>query len=95
MDIQVNLESPDAWQAAYGVAAWTAAQDPGVCEIVAGTSVEPANRALAQLGFRLRRIEPIYFCDPRGVLERASSLRLNLADGDGCFRSNPAFPYLT
>jgi hypothetical protein len=95
VDIQVNLESPDAWQAAYGVAAWTAAQDHSVCEIVAGTSAEPTSRALVQLGFHVRRIEPIYFCDPRGVLRPASSLRLNLADGDSCFRSNPAFPYLT
>ncbi len=95
VDVQIDRTGDEVWQAAYEVATRTAAEDNTICEIIAGSSVEPSNQALEHLGFRLRRVEPIYCYDPRASLSAAPPIRLTLADGDICFLSNPAFPYLT
>lgn len=95
--VEIRLATPDqeSWRTACRLATRVAAQDPATCEIVAGTSERALAMAFREIGFRLRRSDPIYCYDPKGVLAGAAPLALDMMDGDACFLNNPEHPYLT
>ena len=94
-EVWINSELPQDWHAAYSLATRTLAHDPNTCEATAIASIDLARRALLSNGFVLRRREPIYVYDPKGLLDGAPPLHLSLLDGDECYLHNPASPYLT
>jgi hypothetical protein len=94
-DLRLDAEDPDSWKAASILAARTAAEIPQTCEIVAGFSTKQAHQAFAQAGFRLRHTLPIFYYDPRKILNTVPSFDLSMFDGDACFMSNLRHPFLT
>jgi len=95
VEIRLDREDQQTWLAACKLATHVAAQDPETCEIVTATSQESIATAFQNVGFRLRRSDPIYAFDPRGLLTDASRLGLSMLDGDACFLKDPHHPYLT
>jgi len=95
VDLRLDRDDPESWQAICALAARTAGEDPATCEIVAASSIDAAEKAWPQAGFTHRETEPILCYDPRNRLRPGSPLNLNLADGDSCFLSDPRAPYLS
>jgi hypothetical protein len=95
VDIQMDGEDPESWQAICAIAARTAAEDPEICEIVAASSIELMGEAWLRAGFVQCRTDQIFCYDRRNLVSPGLPLYLNLVDGDGCFLSDPAAPYLS
>lgn len=95
VDIRINTEDPESWQAVCSLAARTAAADPETCEIVAASSVDLTTEAWLKAGFLRRRVDPIYCYDPRKLMSSGPPLDLHLADNDFCILSDAANPYLS
>ncbi|MFZ0322133.1 MAG: hypothetical protein WAL56_23605 [Candidatus Sulfotelmatobacter sp.] len=94
VDMRMDTEEKESWQAICALAAECAADDPETCEITAATSIEKIGKAWLQTGFTQRKTEPIFCYDPRNLLSFGTPLDLNAADCDFCILSDPAFPYL-
>jgi hypothetical protein len=94
VDIRMNSEDREAWQAICALATRTAAENPEICEIVAASSIEATGEAWLEAGFVHRRTDQIFCYDPRNLVASGPPLDLNLADGDACM-SVPASPYLS
>jgi hypothetical protein len=62
---------------------------------VAGFSSREAHQAFAHAGFRLRHTVPIFYYDPRKILNTVPSFDLSMFDGDACFMANLKHPFLT
>ncbi|MFZ3188708.1 MAG: hypothetical protein WB523_18855 [Candidatus Sulfotelmatobacter sp.] len=95
VDIRLDSDDWDSWQAICALAARSAAENPETCEIVAASSVEVTGKAWLQAGFVHRRTDDIFSFDPRNLASSGPPLDLNLADGDSCFLSEPFSPYLS
>jgi hypothetical protein len=95
VDIRLDGGDRDSWQAIGALALRSAAENPETCEIVAASSTELTSDAWLQSGLVQRRTEPIFVYDPRNLVSSGPPLDLSLADGDQCFLSDPAFPYLS
>jgi hypothetical protein len=95
VDIRMNSEDRESWQAICALATRSAAEDPETCEIVAASSIEVTGEAWLQAGFVHRQTDQILCYDPRNLVSSGPPLNLNLADGDACVRSVPIFPYLS
>lgn len=95
VDIRLDRDDPESWQAICALAVRTASQDPATCEIVAASSLDATGKAWVQAGFMYRETEPIFCYDPRSRLRPELPLSLSLADGDSCFLSDPLAPYLS
>ncbi|HEY6301537.1 MAG TPA: hypothetical protein VIX14_00600 [Terriglobales bacterium] len=95
VDIRMNREDRESWQAICALATRTAAEDPETCEIVAASSIEVTREAWLQAGFVHRQTDPIFCYDPRNLVSSGPPLDLNLADGDACILSAPRSPYLS
>ena len=95
VDIRLEDGNRESWRAICALAARGAAEDPETCEIVAASSIELIGEAWLQAGFVHRATEQIFCYDPRHLVSSAPPLNLNLADGDSCFLSDPASPYLS
>ena len=93
IDISVDSAEIADWQAAYALAAREAGRDPQTCEIMATASTDLARQAVAANGFVLRRRDPFFLYDPKGLL--AEPPALTLLDGDEWFLFDPADPFLT
>ena len=94
IDIGTDATDPESWRTICVLAARTAAENPEICEIVAGWSNQQAQAPWLQMGFTHARTEPIFAYDPRQRLSTGTPLNLNMADGDLCFLSDPNAPYL-
>jgi hypothetical protein len=95
VDVQIDGEERESWQAICTIAARTAAEDPEICEIVAASSIGLTGDAWLRAGFVQRRTETIFCYDRRKLVPPGLPLSLNLVDGDGCFLTDPAVPYLS
>lgn len=95
VEIRLDTKDQPSWAAACKLASHVAAQDSAISEIIAATSETSIATAFQQIGFRLRRSDPIYAYDPRGLLEDAPPVGLSMLDGDVCFLTDPDHPYLT
>jgi hypothetical protein len=95
VDIKVDSEDPESWQAICALAAHSAAEDPETCEIVAASSIEGIGKVWLHTGFAHRRTDQIFCYDPRHMLGSGLALDLNMADGDLCILSEPSAPYLS
>ena len=95
VDIRLDRDDPESWQAICALATRSAGEDPATCEIVVASSIGASEKAWLQAGFIHRETEPILCYDPRNRLRPESPLNLNLADGDSCFLSDPFCPYLS
>jgi hypothetical protein len=95
VDIRMNSEDRESWQAICALATHTAAEDPETCEIVAASSIDATGEAWLRAGFVHRRTDQILCYDPRNLVSSGPPLDLNLADGDACILSAPTSPYLS
>ncbi|MGA2234457.1 MAG: hypothetical protein ABSG23_03220 [Terriglobales bacterium] len=95
VDIRMNGEDRESWQAICALATRSAAEDPETCEIVAASSIEVTGEAWLRAGFAHRRTDQILCYDPRNLVSSGPPLDLNLADGDLCIMSEPTSPYLS
>jgi hypothetical protein len=95
VDIRLDSEDRESWQAMCALAVRAAAEDPETCEIVAASSVEATGESWLQAGFAHRETDPILCYDPRNLVSSGPPLDLSLADGDLCFLSEPLSPYLS
>jgi hypothetical protein len=95
VDIRMNREDRESWQAMCALASHIAAEDPEICEIVAASSTEVTGQSWLQAGFVHRRTDQIFCYDPRTLVSSGPPLDLNLADGDACIMSVPISPYLS
>jgi hypothetical protein len=95
VDIRLDSNDPESWQAICALAARCAAEDPETCEVVAAASVEVTQKAWLQAGFVHRGTDQIFCYDPRTLVSSGPILNLSLADGDSCFLSEPLSPYLS
>lgn len=93
--IDLWIDSSDAadWRAGYAVAARQAGADPETCEIRAAASTDLTRQAVAENGFRLRRRDPFFLYDPKGLLTETPAV--TLLDGDEWFLSDLGYPFLT
>jgi hypothetical protein len=94
-DIRINSRESEDWQAAYGLAANTAAEHPETCEILAVASTKIASESLKADGFRYRGGSPLFLYDPEKKLAGCPPLFWNMIDGDAAYLHDPAFPYVT
>jgi hypothetical protein len=95
VDLRIATEDAQCWLQACLLASQTAAELPQTSEIVAGSSSRHVQAVLEEVGFRLRRTDPIFCYDPLNLLGSDVNLHLSLLDGDACFMSDPRHPYLT
>ncbi len=95
VDIRINNEDQESWRAVCTLAAHTAADQPGICEIVAASSIESSGAAWLQAGLIRFRTDPIFAYDPRNRLISGPPLNVNLADNDFCILSDPGAPYVS
>jgi hypothetical protein len=95
VDIRIDGNDRESWQAICALAARTAAEDPETSEIVGASSIEVTGEAWLQAGFVHRRTDQIFCYDPRNLVRSGPPLALNLADGDLCILSEPLSPYLS
>ncbi|MGA8686179.1 MAG: hypothetical protein WB623_17350, partial [Candidatus Sulfotelmatobacter sp.] len=95
VDIRMDSEDRESWQAICALAARTAAENPETCEIVAASSLVVSGEAWLQAGFVHRRADPIFCYDPRNLVSSGPPLDLSLADCDLCILSQPTSPYLS
>jgi hypothetical protein len=95
VDIRMDSEDREAWQAICALAVGSAAEHPEICEIVAASSNEVTGEAWLRAGFVHRETDQIFCYDPRNLLSSLPPLDLNLADGDLCIMSEPLSPYLS
>lgn len=95
VDIQIDGRTPDQWRSVCTLAAHAACQDPEICEVIVGTSRKQISEGFEQIGFWLRRLDPIYYYDARNLLAPGTPLELNLIDGDLSFFYNPEYPYVS
>jgi hypothetical protein len=94
-DIQVDADHPQEWGPICRLAARVACQDPDVCEVIVGTSRTEVGESFEQLGFWARRIEPIFYYDPRKLIDPAVRFELSLIDNDFAFFYNPENPFIS
>jgi hypothetical protein len=94
-DLAVDSEARGDWLAAYRTAAFTAAEQPGTCEITAASSLPWLSDGLKSLGFQPRGDLPVAIYDPRRQLTGGPSLHLRMTDNDYCFLYSEAYPFLT
>lgn len=95
VELKINASDPDQWRRICAAAARTAAEDPDVAELVAGTSSQTVGNTWERLGFHPRRQDPILYLDREKRLSPGTTLNLNLIDGDVCFMYNPEHPYIS
>jgi len=81
-DLSVNSESVADWQAAYSLAAQTAAADAAVSEVFTAVSTDAARDALARNHFRLANRRAILLLDRGGLLDGAPPIDLQALDSD-------------
>jgi hypothetical protein len=93
-DLRIDGDDPDCWKSAVALAARAAAEDPEVCEVIAGSSFPALEEALRQGGFRQRRRNPVFCYDVRGILKSVQSLNVSLLDYDAAFMVDPGHPFL-
>jgi hypothetical protein len=95
VDLRLASDDPESWKAACALAARTAAELPETCEIAVGFSRPDVQQAFEQMGFRLRQTLPIFYYDPRKLLQSVAGFDLSMSDGDACFMANLKHPFLT
>jgi hypothetical protein len=95
VDIRLDSEDREAWEAVCVLALRSAAEDPETCEIVAASAVAAVGESWLQAGFVHRETDAILCYDPRKLVSSGTPLDLSLADGDFCFLSDPLSPYLS
>jgi hypothetical protein len=95
VDVWIDRDDRESWQAICALATRTAAADPETCEIVGASSIEVTGEAWLQAGFVHRRTDQIFCYDPRDLVHYGPPLALNLADGDLCILSEPLSPYIS
>jgi hypothetical protein len=95
VDIRLDGDDREYWEAICALAARRAAEDPEICEIVAASSIGVTGEAWLRAGLVHRETDQIFCYDPRNLLSSEPSLDLNLADGDLCILSEPLSPYLS
>src|SRR5579871_605579 len=81
-DFWLTSDSPADWQAGYTLACETAAAEPSVFEILTVASTEIARQALDRNHFHKRDQRAVLVLDPKGLLQGAPALDLQLLDGD-------------
>ena len=95
VDLHLHAGRLEEWHAISLLAAHMACQDPRTAEVVVGTSRAEIREGFKQIGFWLRRVEPIYYFDPRKTLPTGVTFELSLIDNDFAFLYNPRRPYIS
>ena len=95
VDLFLESEDRQAWQAAYQVAFLTAARIPGTCEVSAVASLPWLGSILAGLGFKLRQEKPIFLHDPKKRCAGLPPFLIQMVDSDAFFLHSPFYPFLT
>jgi hypothetical protein len=95
VDVRLDSEDRESWQAICALAVRTAAEDPEICEVVAASSTEVTGEAWLQTEFVHRETDQIFCYDPRNLVSSGPPLDLNMVDGDLCILSEPLSPYLS
>jgi hypothetical protein len=94
-DLRVASSNPEDWRAAYALATRAGLADPDGCELIAAAATPLSQEAIRQSGFRLRRKDPVFLLDPKGLLLPHAPLEVSLIDSDAAYLYNPEYPYLT
>jgi len=94
-DLYVGSEDQSAWEAAFRIAARTAAESPETCEITAASSLPWLSRLLSEEGFKMRNVKPILLFDPESNFANTPPLYVQFIDSDAFFLGNPTDPFLT
>lgn len=94
-DMRLSSSKQDEWNAAYALAALTAAADPNTCEIAAVASTDFSEIALRSSGFRQRGSAPLFVYDPKRKLKQSPPIFWNQIDGDAAYMQDPEHPYTT
>lgn len=84
-DLSVNSDSVADWQAAYSLAAQTAATDTAVSEVFTAASTDLGREALDRNRFRLANRRDILLLDRKGLFNGAPSFDLQMLDSDGFY----------
>jgi len=84
-DLSVNSDSVADWQAAYSLAAQTAAADPSVSEVFTAVCTDLGREALARNRFHLLNRRSVLLLDRKGLLDGAPPFDLQMLDGDGFY----------
>jgi hypothetical protein len=94
-DLRVLSGEVADWAAAFALATRAAYADSLGCELVAAATMPLAAEAIRCNGFRLRKTDPVFVLDPKGVLRGHTPVEITLIESDAGYLYSPEYPYLS
>jgi len=94
-DLRVLSGEVADWAAAFALATRAAYADSLGCELVAAAATPLAVEAIRRNGFRLRKTDPVFLLDPKGVLRGRMPVEITLMESDAGYLYTPEYPYLS
>jgi hypothetical protein len=94
-DLRVLSAEVADWEAAFALATRAAYTDPLGCELAAAAAMPLAAAAIRRNGFRLRKTDPVFVLDPKGVLRGHMPVEITMMESDAAYLYTPAYPYLS
>ena len=97
IDFQVNSPEPADWgdAALAATAAVLARGEAEACELAVFLSLPLAIQAFEDLGYRVRKSEPLFVRDPGNRLDPRLPLHITAIEFDGFYLHSPDSPFLT
>ena len=94
-DLRVLSSEAADWAAAFALATRAAYADSQACELVAAAATPLAAGAIRHNGFRLRKTDPVFVLDPKGMLRGHMPVEITLIETDAGYLYTPEYPYLS
>jgi hypothetical protein len=94
-DLRIFSSEVADWAAAVALATRAAYADSLGCELVAVAATPLAAEAIRRNGFRLRKTDPVFLLDPKGVLRGHMPVEITLMESDAGYLYTPEYPYLS
>jgi hypothetical protein len=94
-DLRVLSSEAADWTAAFALATRAAYTDSLGCELAAAAATPLASEAIRRNGFRLRKTDPVFVLDSKGVLRGHMPVEITLIESDAAYLYTPGYPYLS
>ncbi len=94
-DLRVISGEAADWEAAFALATRAAYQDPLGCELASAATIPLTAEAIRRNGFHLRKTDPVFVLDPKGVLLPHMPVEITMIESDAAYLYTPEYPYLS
>jgi hypothetical protein len=94
-DLRVLSNQVSDWTAAFALATRAAYTDPLGCELAAAAAAPLVAEAIRRNGFHLRKTDPVFVLDPKGMLLPHMPVEITMIESDAAYLYAPAYPYLS